>query len=88
MSMSHSSGAAEMHRLFKAQATCTILSKVETLDVRSEAVVKGLSTGPVSMAYLCFTMESTLSTCLCTLIVSGEESAGGEPSEPSYAAPW
>ncbi|KAG7240386.1 hypothetical protein INR49_026957, partial [Caranx melampygus] len=54
---------------------------VERFDVRSEAVVKGLSTGPVSMAYLCFTMEITLSTCLCTLNVSEEASASDEPSE-------
>lgn len=40
----HSRGAAEMHRLFRAQATCTTLSKVE----RSEA--KQLSTGPISTA--------------------------------------
>ena len=65
----HSSGAADMHRLFKAHATCTILSNVVMLEARSTAV-NGLSTGPVRMAYLLFTMEMTFSTCLWTLSLS------------------
>lgn len=63
--ISHSSGAAEIQRLFKA--TCKILSKVEMLEERSAAAVKGLSMGPDSMPYGRFTMETTLSTCSCTL---------------------
>lgn len=60
---SQSSGTAEIHRLFKAHATCTILSNVVTLVLRS-MTVKALSTGPVSTEYLFLTICITRSTCL------------------------
>lgn len=40
-----------MQRLFRAQATCSILSKVEMLEEHSVTAVTGLSMGPDSMLY-------------------------------------